>query len=124
MMGLMGGLFLDVLILGIIRVVRRASRRKQALHWSACSGTLTRFTTSFGLPTLPLLDYTYQVDGQTHVGSATGFSIKDDRINQTGDVMDSLPALRIRYDPASPEKSRILNEDNPSIPFEIDHLVH
>jgi hypothetical protein len=75
-------------------------------------------------PTLPLVDYTYQVNGQTQDGSATGLPIKDDQINQTGDVMDSLPALSIRYDPDNPQRSRILNEDNPLVPFKIDHLAH
>ena len=120
----MGGLFIDDLVVGMIRMVRRESRRKQALGWSIADGTLTRFTTTYGTPTLPLVDYTYQVNGQTQDGSATGLPIKDDRINQIGDVLDSLPALRVRYDPANPERSRILNEDNPEIPFEIDLLAH
>ncbi len=120
----MGGLFLDDFVIWIIRIVRRMRRRKQALSWSVCSGTLTRVTTSYGSPTLPLVDYTYQVSGQTQVGSAMGLPIKDDKVNQIGDVMDSLPSLLIRYDPANPERSRILNEVNPQIPFEIDLLAH
>jgi hypothetical protein len=63
------------------------------------------------------VDYTYQVNGQTQDGSAPGLPIKDDRINQIGDVLDSLPALRVRYDPANPERRRILNEDNLGLPF-------
>jgi hypothetical protein len=118
------GLFLDSLVVSIIRTVRRGKRRGQALRWGVADGTFARFTTSYGSPTLPLLDYVYQVNGQTHEGSATGFPIKDDRINQIGEVIDSLPTVRVRYDPANPEKSRILNEDNPRIPFEIDHLEH
>jgi hypothetical protein len=70
------------------------------------------------------LDYSYQVNGQTQAGSATGLPIEDDQINQIGDVVDSLPGLRVRYDPVNPEKSRILNEDNPRIPFKIDLLEH
>lgn len=120
----MGGLFLDSLVGSIIRTVRRDRRRSQALRWSVADGTFTRFTTSFGSPTLPLMDYRYQVNGQTHVGSVTGLPIKDDRINQFGNVIDSLPTVRVRYDPANAERSRILNEDNPHIPFEIDHLEH
>ena len=120
----MGGFFLDSIVAGIIRSVRRESRRNQALHWSIADGKFTRFTTSYGSPTLPLVDYTYQVNGQAHDGSATGLPIKDDRINQIGDVIDSFPALRVRYDQANPERSRVLNEDNPGIPFEIDHLEH
>jgi hypothetical protein len=120
----MGGFFLDSIVVGIIRRVRTESRRSQALRWSIADGRFTRFTTSYGTPTLPLVDYEYQVDGQAHEGSATGLSINDDRINQIGDVIDSFPALRVRYDPVNPERSRILNEDNPRIPFEIDHLEH
>ena len=83
-------------------MVRRGGRRNKALGWSIADGKLTRFTTTYGNPTLPLVDYTYQVNGQTQDGSATGLPIKDDRINQLGDVLDSLPALRVRYDPANP----------------------
>jgi hypothetical protein len=120
----MGGFFLDSIVAGIIRSVRRESRRNQALRWSVADGRFTRFTTSYGSPTLPLVDYEYQVNGQAYEGSATGLSIKDDRINQIGDVIDSFPTLRVRYDQANPGISRILNEDNPRIPFEIDHLEH
>ena len=120
----MGGLVIDDLVVGIIRMVRRESRRKQALGWNTVDGTLTRFTTTYGISPLPLVDYTYVVNGQPQEGSATGLPIKDDRMNRIGDVLNSLPALRVRYDPANPEKSRILNEDNPGIPFEIDHLAH
>jgi len=120
----MVGFFIDSLVMGIIRTVRRESRRKQALGWNTASGYVTRFTTSYGSPTLPLVDYKYQVNGQTHDGSATGMPIEDDRINHLGDVIDSLPGISVRYDPANPERSRILNEDNPRIPFEIDHLAH
>lgn len=120
----MGGFFIDSVIGSIVRTMRRERRRSQALRWSIADGTFTRFTTSYGSPTLPLVDYTYQVNGETHDGSATGQPIKDDRINQIGDVIDSLPTVRVRYDPGNPERSRILNEDNPRIPFEIDHLEH
>lgn len=120
----MGGFGLDSLIGSIIRTVRREKRRGQALRWNIVDGTITRFTTSYGSPTLPLVDYAYEVNGQTHDGSATGSPIADDRINQIGDLIDSLPAVRVRYDPTNPEMSRILNEDNPRIPFEIDHLEH
>lgn len=120
----MGGFFVDGLIVSIIRGVRRERRRSQALRWNIANGTFTRFTSSYGSPTLPLADYTYQVNGEAHDGSATGLPIKDDRIDQIGDIIDSLPIVRIRYDPDNPERSRILNEDNPRIPFEVDHLEH
>lgn len=120
----MGGLVLDSLVIGIVRMIRRESRRNQALRWNVADGTVTSFTTSYGSPTLPLLDYRYQVNGLSQIGSATGLPIKDGRINQVGDVIDALPALCVRYDPANPERTRVLNEDNPRLPFEIDHLAH
>jgi hypothetical protein len=120
----MGGFVVDTVIVSIIRAVRRDRRRSQALRWSIADGAFTRFTTSYGSPTLPLVNYTYQVNGRTYDGAATGMSIEDDQINQIGDVIDSLPSVFVRFDPANPERSRILNEDNPRIPFEIDHLEH
>jgi hypothetical protein len=120
----MGGFFIDSLIVSIVRTVRRESRRSRALRWSITDGKFLRFTTTYGTPTRPLVDYTYQVNGEVRDGSATGFPIKDDQINQIGDVIDSLPNVRVRYDPDNPETSRVLNEDNPRIPFEIDHLEH
>jgi len=72
----MGGLFLDDLVIAIVRMLRRESRRREALGWSIADGTFTRFTTSYGSPTLPLLDYSYQVNDKILDGSATGFSIR------------------------------------------------
>lgn len=120
----MGGFFIDDLVFSIVRYVRRESRRNEALRWSVADGKFTRFTTSYEMPTLPLLDYTFEVNGQTQEGSATGCAIPDDRINQIGDIIDSLPGVLVRYDPSDPRRSRIMNEDNPRIPFEIDHLQH
>jgi hypothetical protein len=80
------GIFLDSLIASMFRTVRRERRRSQALRWSIANGTVARFTTSYGSPTLPLLDYTYQVNGQAYEGSATGSPIKDDQINRIGRV--------------------------------------
>ena len=105
-------------------MVRRERRRKQALGWNVVTATFTRFTTWNGSPTLPHVDYTYEVNGEAHGGWATGLPIKDDRINQIGDAVDLLPALRVRYDPVNPDRSQILNEDNSRIPFEIDLLAH
>ena len=121
----MGGFFIDSLVVGIVRTVRReVAIAAKPFRWRIADGTFTRFTTSYGSPTLPLVDYAFQVNGQSHDGSATGLPIKDDQINQIGDVVDSIPTLRVRYDPANPQRSRILNEDNPRIPFEIDHLKY
>lgn len=120
----MGGFFIDDLIVSIVRHVRRETRRNEALRWNVADGKFTRFTTSYGTPTLPLLDYAFEVNGQAQEGSATGLPIPDDQINQIGDTIDSLSSVLVRYDPSDPRRSRIMNEDNPRLPFEIDHLQH
>jgi hypothetical protein len=73
----------------------------------------------------------YEVNGETHYGSATGFDADDSPTTgfnfedpPTGAkcaAMDATTTLRVRYDPADPMSSRILNRDNPTLPFEIDH---
>ncbi|WP_058188967.1 DUF3592 domain-containing protein [Terracidiphilus gabretensis] len=119
----MGGFFLPEILAAIAGKLRRERRRAQSLRWHIANGTITRFTTDSGSPTLPLVDYSYEVNGQTYDGSSTGMPISDARINQVGETMDSL-AVRVRYNATHPEQSRILNEDNSEIPFEIDHLAH
>jgi hypothetical protein len=102
----------------------RAKRRhREVLGWSIAVGKITRFTTSSYGRTVPFMDYSYQVNGRTYKGSATGLPISDDRINEIGDAIDSLPTVRVRYDPAQLNASRILNADNPGIPFKIDQLA-
>jgi hypothetical protein len=74
--------------------------------------------TDFG----PIVHYECEVNGQIEYGSATGFSTNRD-INPIGDAVDALGDLRIRFDPADPYINRVLNEDNPKLPFAIDHDV-
>lgn len=99
-------------------------RRSQALRWSIADGVITRFTTGYGSPTTPQVVYTYDANGEAHYGEATGAPMKDDQINHVKEVSDSLGTVRVRYDPADPDRSRLLNEDNPRIPFEVDHREH
>lgn len=116
-------MFADVLILAIIRFIRREYRKATAARWNVAGGKILRYTTKGSYQPLPLLDYSYEVNGTTEDGSATGFSSGNREIKWIGDKMDALSTLRVRYNPAVPYQSRILNEDNPQIPFEIDHNV-
>jgi len=79
----------------------------------------------------PFLLYTYEVSGETHYGSATGFNIDDapktgfefgdPRTCANRATVDVTTTLHVRYNPADPMSSLILNQDNPTLPFEIDH---
>ena len=88
------------------------------------SGGPSRFTTAYGSPSTPLVDYSYETDGTAHYGEAKGSPMKDDLIKQVGDVIESIGSVQVRYDPAEPDRCRLLNEDNPRIPFVVDHLEH
>jgi hypothetical protein len=120
----MGGFFIDDVIRTIARNVRREVRRRKAAKWTVAVGKVSRFRTTDGdwHGLRPIVDYEYEVNGRIEYGSATGFSTNKD-INPIGDAVDALGELRIRFDPADPSINRALSEDNPKIPFEIDHDV-
>lgn len=105
------------------RIVSK-QRRSQALRSSIADGVITRFTTSYGSPGTPQVVYTYDANGESHYGEATGALMKGDQINHVKEVSDSLGTVRVRYDPADPDRGRLLNEDNPRIPLGVDHRRH
>jgi len=119
----MGGFFIDDVIRAIARNVRREVRIRKAAKWPTAVGKILRFRTIDGdwHRLRPILDYEYEVNGQIEYGFTTGYSSKD--INQVGDAVDALTELRIRFDPSDPYINRVLNEDNPKLPFAIDHDV-
>src|SRR3984957_15855885 len=120
----MAGLFIVDVLRTIARNVRREIRRRKAANWPIAVGKVSRCRTIDGdyHGLRPIVDYEYEVSGRIEYGSATGFSTKKD-INPVADAVDALGELRIRFDPADTSINRVLNEDNPRLPFEIDHLV-
>jgi hypothetical protein len=128
----MGGFFLDSIIGSIMKSIRRESRANTAENWPIVDAKVSNFSApKVGDQGRPSLLYTYEVNGDTHYGSATGFdigdpphtgfNIGDPPAPVNGAAMDATTNLRVRYDPADPLSSRILNRDNPTLPFEIDH---
>lgn len=120
----MAGFFIDDVIRAIARNVRREVRIRKAAKWPVALGKILRFRTTDGdwHGLRPIVDYEYEVNGQIEYGFTTGFSTKRD-INQVGDAVEALGELRIRFDPSDPYINRVLNEDNPKLPFAIDHDV-
>lgn len=107
----------------IARNVRREVRTNRAVKWPAVEARILKFRTGVGIGHRlhPIVDYSYEVNGETHYGFATGFQIGHGEIHRIGDEVEALPSLRVRYNPVDPYASRVLNEDNPKLRFEVDH---
>jgi hypothetical protein len=121
----MGGFFIDDVIRMIARNVRRGIRLSRAAKWPVTEARVLRFRTEDGIGhrLRPIVDYSYEVNRETQRGFATGFPVGHREINQIGDSVDMLQTMRVRYDPIDPYSNRVLNEDNPNLPFEVDHDV-
>lgn len=117
------GFFADDLVRGIIHTVRKSIRLNRFEKWPTIEAKVQRFrsedTASFGHRLRPVLDYSYEVNGDTHYGSAYGIPTAE--INQVGDAADNVTTLRVRYDPVNPAASQVLSGDNPELPFGIDY---
>jgi hypothetical protein len=118
----MGGFFLDDLIRSVARTVRREVRRNGAEKWTLIEGKVRRFQAKDEPwnDFRPVVDYSYEVGGESWYGTVTGFSMSRTRVDGVGDAVDQLPSIWVRYDPVDASQSRVLNEDNPKLPFEVD----
>jgi hypothetical protein len=119
----MGGFFLDSIIRSIARSVRVERRVENAEKWPTVDGKISRFIldSKSGDHGRPQLTFSYEINGETFYGSAVGTSIELKQINQVPDAINGIGIVHVRYDPSDPGSSRLLNRDNPIIPFEIDH---
>jgi hypothetical protein len=119
----MGGFFIDDVIRTIARTVRREVRIRKAAKWPVAVAKILRFRTTDGdwQRLRPVVDYQYEVNGQIQYGFTTGYSSKE--INGVGDAVDALAELKIRFDTSDPYVNRVLNEDNPKLPFVVDHEI-
>jgi hypothetical protein len=116
----MGTLVENIVLL--VREMRRERRRKEALRWSVADGNVVGFKTEDGLMgcSRAILAYSYKVKGEVYSGTATGVSLLNNEINQIGDALGGVSSLRVRYDPGNPRENRLLDEDNPRLPFDLD----
>jgi len=116
-------LFADDLIRSIVRFVRREVRLRKAAKWQITEARIVRFRTMEGdfHRLRPVLDFEYEINGEMQYGSAAGFSKGSREINELGDACEQLHSLKIRRDPSDPAVNQVLNDDNPALPFAIDH---
>ena len=117
----MGGFFLDSIIRSIAKSARREARTASTEEWLLVDARISSLKVGDGSRFRPAFVYTYQVDEEIHYGSANGFDIEGSKADVIRAAMDAIPMLRVRYDPNDPMSSRLLNRDNPALPFEIDH---
>ena len=115
--------FADDFILMIARNLRRVTRMKKAAKSPIVDGRVLKFRTDEGdfHRLRPVVEYEYDVNGENQYGFAVGFSLNVKGINQIGDRVEDLHHLKVRTSPVDPTISRLLNQDNPSLPFEVDH---
>jgi len=116
----MGGFFLDNLIGVIVKGIRRENRATTAENWPIVDAKITNPGCAEGARR-PGVTYSYAVNGETWYGSSIGYPFRDAEIEKARSALSAVSVLRIRYDPADPAESRVLNRDNPWLPFEIDH---
>lgn len=69
----------------------------------------------------PRLVFSYEIIGETFYGEAVGVAIDIRQFDRVTDTTNNIGIVRVRYDSFDPGSSCLLNEDNPKIPFEIDH---
>jgi hypothetical protein len=118
----MGGFFLDSLISSIVKKIRSNSRVSIAEEWFVAEGKVRELNfRERGPLRVAFLNYTYDVDGETHYGFAECFPISSEKVGIAQESTQSLPSLCVRYNSADPLESRLLNEDNPKLRLEINH---
>lgn len=110
----------------MVKFMRSEVRVNQAANWLSVDGKTSRFTleSALGNRARPVLVYSYEIGGETFYGSATGALIRPEMACHVADTVDGIGIIHVRYDPSDPGSSRLLNEDNPEIPFEIDHVPY
>ena len=118
----MSGFALDYLIRTLVRGARRNSRQQEAEEWKLAQGSIKRFEAQDkGWNDFhPVISYAYDVNGETNYGVATGFELDRSRADEVAVAVDALGVIWVRYDPSDPYQNRILNADNPKLPFEVD----
>ncbi|MGB6827237.1 MAG: DUF3592 domain-containing protein [Terracidiphilus sp.] len=118
----MGGFFLDSVISSIIKKVRTNSRVSTAEDWLLAEGKVRELNfRERGSSRVAYLNFTYEVDGETHYGSAECSSINESQEGIATESTNALQTLVVRYNPADPLENRLLNEDNPKLRLSINH---
>ena len=121
----MGGFFFDTIIRFITRAVQSEHRVKLVATWPIVEGRISRFAVGIGVGdhVRPILVYSYTIQGEEFYGSATGTWSGPEQMNQVKEAIKSVGIVHVRYNPSDPGSSRMLNPDNPEIPFEVDHTA-
>jgi Protein of unknown function (DUF3592) len=116
----MGGFFLDNMIGAIVKSIRRGNRASTAETWPIVDAKITSSGPGEASKR-PGITYSYAVNGESWYGTCAGFPLRDAEVEKVQMALHIISVLRVRYDPADPGESRVLNRDNPKLPFEIDH---
>jgi hypothetical protein len=106
----------------MVRKIRADSRVANAEEWPVADGKVSRLVFSKrGSLIRPTLSYSFEVNGETHYGAAQCIELREDLEGEATESVNALHALRVRFDPDDPFRSRLINEDNPGLRLKIDH---
>ena len=114
------GFFFDNVVRAILKGVRRGNRASIAENWPIVDARITQSSCG-DISKRPGVTYSYAVNGETWYGTCIGYLLGDAEIEKVRSALSAIPVLRVRYDPSDPAESRVLNRDNPKLPFETDH---
>lgn len=108
------GFFFDILIRSMVKSARREHRASAAENWPIVDARIVSSSRSS-------VTYSYVVNGETWYGSCVGDPFGGRETERIGLTPSAVEVLHVRYDPTDPAESRVLNRDNPKLPFQIDH---
>jgi uncharacterized protein DUF3592 len=118
----MNGLHLDDIIRTVRQLAQKEIRINRAGRWPTVQGkVLSHKIVADGLSGYRAsIDYSYHLNHETYYGGAQGLSQDRKTAESLADKVVVNAPLTIRYDPADPIRSMLLNRDNAELPFPID----
>ncbi len=113
------GFFFDNVVRAIVKNVRREKRASTAENWPIVDAKVAQSSCG-GVSKRPVVTYSYAVNGETWYGTCVGHYLGDTEIEKARSALSAIPVFRVRYDPSDPAESRVLNRDNPKLPFQVN----
>jgi hypothetical protein len=108
----MGGLILDDIIFFVWLTVARWVGRSRCKNWEVTKGAIVTAQVSLWINSCAVVKYTYELQGATYTGIyRRGFWISTDLAERVVARIGDLKSIAVRYNPASPSKSYLMEED-------------
>jgi len=118
------GFFTDSVVRALIKEAQKESPSDAAPSWPLASGKISEFAIGMkiGKHWRSQVVFSFEVEGVAFKGSAPVLSPEEAQSNSLVEIINSIQAVNVRYDPENPASNRLLNQDNPLLPFKIDYI--